>query len=168
MKIFQITRSLFVVLMALSFASCAKSPNATPEGTVKLYLDELAIIKNPEYYKEFKKPAAEKDELKIKRYTLAVKNTEDLIWNDPKVKKSSRRKTLMLAPLMILRYSGYSVTDVKIEAKSAFINTTFQIIGFGKNSESATSLANEEISNPIKFELIKTATGWLIKNIEYK
>jgi hypothetical protein len=130
-------------------------------------MDELAIIKSPDYYREFKKEDTNKDEEKIRRYTEAVRVTEELVWTDPNAKNAKRRKTLMLAPLMVLRYRSYKILEVQEEKDAAFVTVILRNLGLpGKSPEDLFELASGEDSSPVTFELIKTNVGWRIKDIE--
>ncbi|MBN1871343.1 MAG: hypothetical protein JW800_02105 [Candidatus Omnitrophica bacterium] len=167
MRIARLIETMVIAITIFSLVSCSKPVMLSPKDTVQRYMNELEIIKDPNYYKEFKKDAPERDSTKIDRYTMAVKATEDLVWTEPGRINATRKKTLMLAPLMVLKYKGFDITDVKEEKDVAFVTAVLNKLGVaGKNPDEFLPFVQGEDYMPVTFELIKTNEGWKIKNIE--
>ena len=132
-----------------------------PKDTVKLYLDELAIFKDP-LYKEAARKELRGDPEKVRRYAKAGEVIERLLWTDAS-SNPERRKKLLLGVATIITYKGYRIASEQIKGNKAFVGVVFEETGlFGKDLGAA---ARRE-SRTVTYELLKTRKGWRIKDID--
>ena len=148
------------LLLALILTSCS-APSLPPKETVKLYLDELSVLKDP-LYKKLSLDELGGDTEKTKRYKEATKTVKGLLWHDSSSLKPERRKKLLLAAGTIITYKGYKITEERIKEDKAFVTVIFEKTSlFNKD----LGKASQEDSKPFTYELIKTSRGWRIKDI---
>lgn len=153
---------ILILSLILSLSSCTRPPVLSPEDTVKLYLDELAIFKDPIYRKTARDKLKEGSE-EFKRYTKAVQTINGLIWVDKSSLLPDRRKSLIVTAGTIITYKDYNIIDERIENNKAFVTVVFEKTSlFGKD----LGKASQQDSKPIEYELIKTRKGWQIKDID--
>ncbi|GAI93350.1 unnamed protein product, partial [marine sediment metagenome] len=68
---------VLVPLLLFNLSSCSMPSLLSPKETVKLYLDELAIFKDP-IYKKASLDELERDPEKVKRYKKAAQTIKEL------------------------------------------------------------------------------------------
>jgi hypothetical protein len=153
---------IFILLLLPSLSSCSKAPALSPQETVKLYLDELAIFKDPIYKKAALDKLEESEELE--RYKEAVQTIKRLIWTDKSSLQPEKRKSLLVAAGAMFTYKDYILIDEKIYDNKAFVTVVFQKMRlFGADLGKA---GQQQGNKPVNYELIKTREGWKIKDID--
>ena len=154
-------RYILIPLLLLNLNSCSMPSPLSPKETVKLYLDELAIFKDP-IYRKASFDELERDPEKIKRYKKAVQTIKELLWTDSSSLWPERRKKLLLATGAMITYKGYRITSERIEDNKAFVTVILERTSlFNKD----LGKASKQDSKPITYELRKTSKGWQIKDI---
>ena len=153
---------VLVPLLLLNLSSCSMPSFLSPKETVKLYLDELAIFKDP-IYRKASLDELERDPEKAKRYVKAVENIKKLVWTDRSSLWPERRRNLVIMVGTVVTYKDYRIISERIKDNKAFVTVIF-----GKTSIFNKDLgkASQQDSKPTTYELIKTNKGWQIKDID--
>jgi len=149
--------ALLIPALVIGLSSCSMGTKS-PENVVKVYLDEMMIIKDPMYKKAARDDAAG-DPKKAKRYEEANRKVEDLMWTDPASIRPERRKKLLMTLGAIVTYKSYRITSQKIESDKALVTVEFQPpVKTAKDK-------GKSWSGPTTYELAKTKEGWLLKDV---
>lgn len=153
-------RNVLCLLGALIIfiSACGKvTAPLPPNEVVKLYLNELSILKDPIYKKKFVKNSGQ-----AKRYVQAKENVENLIWISGSSRSDKFRKNMFTSAGLLFTSSSFEIKDERIEGEKAFVTVVFEKVGLmGRD----LGKASEGSSNPILYELIKTNDGWKLKDI---
>jgi len=138
-------RYILVPLLLLNLSSCSMPSLLSPKETVKLYLDELVIFKDP-IYRKASLDELEGDPEKVKRYKKAAQTIKELLWTDSSSLRPERRKKLILTVGTMITCKGYTITSERIENNKAFVTAIFEKtslfnkdLGIASNQDSETT-----------------------------
>lgn len=160
MRMARIIAYILVPIVLLSLISCA-GPSLSPKDTVKLYLDEMMIFKDP-LYKRAALDELKGDSEKAKRYAKAGQTLKELLWTDPSSFRPERRKKLLITLGTIVTFKGYRILSDRVEGDKAYVTVALEETSLFNIDLGA---ASEKDSKPIPYELIKTRQGWRIRDI---
>jgi len=159
MKIKSAISCVSVLVLTLSLVSCA--PPISPKETVKLYLDELEVFKDP-IYKKAASDELKQDPEKAERFKKAGETVKELLWTDSSSMWPEKRKQLLIGIGSIVTHKDYEITNEHFEDNKAFVTVIFgKVMLFGKD----LGRLGDRQSKPVTYELIKTRQGWRIKDI---
>ena len=153
---------LVIFSLVLSMASCSRAPLASPRDTVKTYLDELEIFKDP-IYKKAALDEMQEDPEKAERYKKAGETIKELLWTDKSAMWPEKRKEILIGAGAIVTHKDYKIISDRIEGNKAFVTVIFERVTlFGKD----LGKLSDHRSRPVTYELIKTRQGWQIKDMD--
>lgn len=155
-----VTGCILICLLAIGLSSCAIGVKS-PTDTVKLYLDEMLIIKDP-LYKEAARDGVKGDAEKAKRYTEAGETVKTLMWADTSSPNPERRKQLLMTLGTIVTFKSYNILSERIEGDKAYVEVVFKETSI---LEKDLGSASQQDSRPTTYELLKTPEGWRLKDV---
>ena len=159
----RIINCILILSLIFTLSSCSRPPALSPKETVKLYLDELSIFKDPIYKKAALEKLEEESE-ELKRYQKAVQIINRLVWTDKSSLWPEKRKSLLVAAGAMFTYKSYTIIDEKIYDNKAVVSVAFERMKlFDVDLGEA---AQQQGNKPINYELIKTREGWKVKDID--
>ncbi len=151
---------ILISFLVMCLSSCAVGTKP-PADTVKRYLDGMMIVKDP-LYRGAARDELKGDPQKSKMFAEAGKTVEELMWADPSASNPERRKKLLMTLGTIVRYKSYEITGERVEGDKAYVDVVFKETAV---LDKDLGNASRPESKPTTYELIKTAKGWLIKDV---